>query len=164
LISISDDNKLLLWREIRAQGFPGTPSLLAKWIHAHGMAHTGKPQPVAPRLPAARQLAWLVLKAEAQRTPDEHGLWERLQQQEELRQVAALIRQGAALVRQRQADDLAFWLQACRVNSRVELQNCAVWLQRDSAAVHAALRLPWSTGPVEGHINRLKLIKRNGYG
>jgi len=25
-----------------------------------------------------------------------------------------------------------------------------------------ALTLPWSTGPVEGHINRLKLIKRSG--
>ena len=31
-------------------------------------------------------------------------------------------------------------------------------------AVKAALMLPWSNGPVEGHINRLKLIKRSGYG
>jgi transposase len=30
--------------------------------------------------------------------------------------------------------------------------------------VHAALTLQWSTGPVESHINRLKLIKRSGYG
>jgi hypothetical protein len=28
----------------------------------------------------------------------------------------------------------------------------------------AALELPWSTGPVEGQITRLKLIKRQGYG
>jgi transposase len=104
------------------------------------------------------------LKAEAQRTSDEQGLWERLQQHEELRQVAALIRQGAALIRQRQADDLAPWLQACRASASLELQNCAEWLQRDYAAVHAALRFPWSTGPVEGQINRLKLIKRSGYG
>ena len=32
------------------------------------------------------------------------------------------------------------------------------------AIVLAALSLPWSTGPVEGHITRLKLIKRQGYG
>jgi transposase len=37
-------------------------------------------------------------------------------------------------------------------------------LRQDEAAVKAALTLPWSTGPVEGHINRLKLIKRSGYG
>ena len=30
--------------------------------------------------------------------------------------------------------------------------------------VEAALRLPYSTGPVEGNINRLKPIKRSGYG
>ena len=34
----------------------------------------------------------------------------------------------------------------------------------DRAAVDAALRLPWSNGPTEGHINRLKLFKRHGYG
>ena len=31
------------------------------------------------------------------------------------------------------------------------------------AGVRAALTLPWSTGPVEGQITRLKLIKRQGY-
>lgn len=37
-------------------------------------------------------------------------------------------------------------------------------MERDCAAFEAALRLPSSTGPVEGNINRLKLIKRSGYG
>lgn len=31
-------------------------------------------------------------------------------------------------------------------------------------AVQAALRYPWSIGPVEGKINKLKLIKRSMYG
>ena len=31
-------------------------------------------------------------------------------------------------------------------------------------AVHAALSLPWSNGRVEGHINRLKCLKRQMYG
>jgi hypothetical protein len=56
------------------------------------------------------------------------------------------------------------WHQACGTSPSVELQNCVEWLQRDYAAVKAALTLPWSTGPVEGHINRVKLIKRSGYG
>ena len=30
--------------------------------------------------------------------------------------------------------------------------------------MRAALELPWSTGPVEGHINRLKTIKRQMFG
>ena len=32
------------------------------------------------------------------------------------------------------------------------------------AAVLAGLTLPWSNGPLEGHVNRLKLIKRSMYG
>jgi len=43
-------------------------------------------------------------------------------------------------------------------------QSEAGGIDRDYAAVKAALRLPYSTGPVEGNINRLKLIKRSGYG
>jgi len=153
-----------LWRAIRAQGFTGTRSLVAKWIHAHGHAQAGPPQPATPQLPAARQLTWLLLQAAEQRTADEQMLWERLQQHDELRQVAGLVCRGTLMIRQRQAATLDAWLKACRTSPSVELQNCAEWLQRDYAAVKAALTLPWSSGPVEGHINRLKLIKRSGYG
>jgi transposase len=37
-------------------------------------------------------------------------------------------------------------------------------LRRDQAAVQMALEDRWSNGPVEGHINRLKTIKRQMYG
>jgi hypothetical protein len=78
-------NQSRLWCEIREQGFPGTRSLVAKWIHAHGSAPTGPPSPTPPTLPQACQLAWLLLQAEEQRTADEQALWERLQQHDELR-------------------------------------------------------------------------------
>jgi hypothetical protein len=32
------------------------------------------------------------------------------------------------------------------------------------AGVRAAVTLPWSQGPIEGHINRLKRLKRQMYG
>jgi transposase len=34
----------------------------------------------------------------------------------------------------------------------------------EEAPVRAALDLPWTTSPVEGQINRLKVIKRTMYG
>jgi transposase len=157
-------NQSRLWREIQAHGFTGTRSLVAKWIHAHGQHMLTAPPPAAPQLPAARQLAWLVLQTAEQRTADAQALWERLQQHAELREVAALVCQGTTMIRQRQAADLDAWLQACHASPSVELRNCAEWLRRDYAAVKAALTLSWSTGPVEGQINRLKLIKRSGYG
>ena len=39
-------------------------------------------------------------------------------------------------------------------------QSC----QRDYAAIKAGVTLPWSTSPVEGHINRLKMLKRHMFG
>src|SRR5207253_7845821 len=37
-------------------------------------------------------------------------------------------------------------------------------LRQDYAAVKAALTWPYSNGPTEGHVNRLKLLKRQMYG
>jgi transposase len=37
-------------------------------------------------------------------------------------------------------------------------------LKQDLGAVEAAVTEPWSNGPVEGHINRLKTLKRQMYG
>jgi transposase len=131
-------NQSRLWREMRAHGFTGTRSLVAKWLHAHGLPPTGTSSPPPLMLPPTRQLAWLLLQAEEQRMADEQALWECLQQHEELRQVAVLVRQGTAMIRQRQADDLDAWLQTCRASSSVELRNFVDVLQRDSAAVKAA--------------------------
>ena len=45
-----------------------------------------------------------------------------------------------------------------------ELSRFARGIQADYAGVAAALELPWSNGPVEGHVNRLKAIKRQMFG
>ncbi len=37
-------------------------------------------------------------------------------------------------------------------------------LRQDQVAVQAGLTLKWNNGPLEGHINRLKLLKRSMYG
>jgi transposase len=72
-----------------------------------------------------------------------------------------LAKQFWRMVRERDASAWSPWQKAARQSP---LRHFAVQLQRDEAAVRAALTLPWSTGPVEGHIHRLKLIKRQMYG
>ena len=152
------------WREIRAQGFTGTRSLVAQWLHTHGTDPRGPGAAPPSPLPPARPRAWLRVQAEDQRTADEQALWERRRQHAELGQMQALVQPGREMIRQRHADALDAWLRACRTSSSVELQHCVDVLQRDYAAVKAALTRPWSNGPVEGHLNRLKRIKRRGYG
>jgi transposase len=44
------------------------------------------------------------------------------------------------------------------------LARFARGLQGDLGAVTAGLTLEWSNGVTEGHVHRLKLVKRQGYG
>jgi hypothetical protein len=47
---------------------------------------------------------------------------------------------------------------------KAELARFARGLQDDLSAVTAELTLSWSNGVTEGHVHRLKLVKRQGYG
>jgi transposase len=65
------------------------------------------------------------------------------------------------MIKQSLADQLDGWIAAAENGG---FKGFAGSLRQDRDAVHAALTLPWSTGPVEGQINRLKVIKRTMYG
>src|SRR5207248_707641 len=52
-------------------------------------------------------------------------------------------------------------VQACHLEA---FQTFVTGVQQDKDAVLAGLTLPWSNGPLEGNVNRLKLIKRSMYG
>ena len=70
----------------------------------------------------------------------------------------------AQLVRQRQPEHLDPWLQRAATSTLEALRRFATGLYEDHEAVNAGVTLPWSTGPVEGHINRLKMVKRQMFG
>ncbi len=44
------------------------------------------------------------------------------------------------------------------------LGRLAIGLERNMAAIQAALDSPWTTSPAEGQINRMKTLKRAMYG
>jgi transposase len=69
-----------------------------------------------------------------------------------------------AMVRERRGRDLEAWITAATDSGLDALARFARGLRKDLAAVTAGLTLPWSNGPVEGQITRLKLLKRQGYG
>ncbi len=78
--------------------------------------------------------------------------------------VAAAIsvaKQLNALLRQKTSESLTKILDAA---IPTPLKDLAVSLRRDITAIQAALDLPWTTSPVEGQINRLKMLKRTMYG
>ena len=68
------------------------------------------------------------------------------------------------LVRERRGHALASWRRETIRSGNEALARLARGLQEDLAAVQAGLTLRWSNGPVEGHLNRLKRLKRQGDG
>jgi transposase len=132
--------------------------LVAKWVRAH---RSGLPAPAAvQQLPGPQALAWLVLRASDEGLAEEdRALWERLRRFEELAWVQRMAANFAAMVRERQVGAFDRWLADSRTGPVPELRNCALGLEKDSATVQAALSLPWSNGPTEGHVNKLKLLK-----
>jgi transposase len=69
-----------------------------------------------------------------------------------------------SLVRERRGADLKTWMAEAISSGIAELARFARGLQDDLTAVTAGLTLAWSNGVTEGHIHRLKLLKRQGYG
>ena len=68
------------------------------------------------------------------------------------------------LFRDKQPEQLAAWFEAVRESGLDDLRTFAVSLAREQDALTAAILLPWSNGPTEGVVTKLKLIKRSMYG
>src|SRR5262249_17305114 len=113
-------------------------------------------QPLTPR-----RAAWLVLRRTAKYTAQ---LAQLHAQSPEGAEAIDLAQEFATLVRQRQPECLDPWLQHATTSALEALQRFANGLHEDYAAVKAGVTLPWSTSPVEGHINRLKMVKRQMFG
>jgi transposase len=166
-----------LFRELRQQGYVGSYGLVAAYVRrvrqAQGLAH-GQRRPRHP-LPAVaeppcqpltpRRATWLVLRREAKRTAAEvRQLTQLRDQHAEVAEAIDLAQDFLSLVRQRQPTQLDPWLQRATASTLEALRRFATGLYEDYEAVKAGVTLPWSTGPVEGHINRLKMLKRQMFG
>jgi transposase len=68
------------------------------------------------------------------------------------------------MVRERRGDELEVWMAEATHSGIDELARFAGGLQDDLPTVTAGLTLEWNNGVTEGHIHRLKLVKRQGYG
>ena len=68
------------------------------------------------------------------------------------------------MIRERQAERFDPWLVQARDCVLPAFRNFARKIDSDYDAVRAAMTSPWSTGQVEGQINRLKMIKRQMFG
>jgi transposase len=164
-------NAAELYRELVAAGFTGSYYMVGRCLRQwrQDPALAGAPSsPTQPpmRRPSGRRVAWLLTRNSAELSADESTMIERLLVAcPEIAAARKLAAQFVEMVRNRQAEALDPWMaEATASASPKDLQGFARGLQADLAAVRAALELPWSNGQTEGHIHRLKALKRQMYG
>jgi transposase len=163
-------NACALYREIQHQGYPGSRSLVRKfitWVRRwEGVAGEGtrqytKPQPQY----SIPDLGFAVLRRPEKRSVAQQELVVRLTTVgDPIRIACDLTQTFARIIRDQQSEEFTPWLQHAATSGVPEFRTFVTGLRRDEAAVRAALALPWNNGPTEGNINRLKLIKRAMYG
>jgi transposase len=78
--------------------------------------------------------------------------------------VRNLTRQFLGLMHRRRPREFDAWLKRPERCGVTELERLAASLRSDLPAVRAAFKLPRSNGQTEGHVNRLKFLKRQMYG
>lgn len=82
----------------------------------------------------------------------------------ELNTAGRLSRTFKYVLMNKQPERLDAWLNDAATSEIPEFRRFADGIKRDKDAVLAAIRLPWSNGPTEGHVNRIKTVKRQMYG
>ena len=82
----------------------------------------------------------------------------------ELTATRDLVRDFADMLCHQHGEYLETWATQAQTSPVSELRGFAKGLRKDWAAVTAGLTTPYSSGAVEGHVNRIKMIKRQMYG
>ena len=161
-----------LWRELRALGYTYSSRPVSRFVtrlrraSEAGWAPETQTSPYTrPQGPSARAVSFTWVCPAAKRAQDAQLYVEQLTQTDPaIAQAYTLSQAFLTLVRERRGTELEAWRTTAAASGIEALARFAQGLQEDLAAVTAGLTLPWSNGPVEGHINRLKLLKRQGYG
>ncbi len=176
-------NASLLWREVRDLGYPGTRKGVSAWASERRTElHSSTPMAyreaflkrqkeilgVKQRLLVTlslRDLAWLIWRDPMTLHEEENeSLATVAARLSAIAEVQTLIHAFLDMLWGKRIAAVREWLDlalGCEVH---DLNVFAQSLARDQAALEAAVMLPWSQGPVEGIINKIKLVKRQMYG
>jgi transposase len=155
-----------LKRELDAQGYHGSYSLLMQAL-LPWRGSRPPPDPVTGRRPHRRaaprtkrfNVRWLCLRPPEQL--DEHereALRQTLATDERIARGYDLLQRFRRLVARHSVREMDRWLEDAANSGLPPFVSLARGIQTDRTAVNAGLTLLWSTGPVEGHVTRVKRV------
>ena len=167
-----------LFEEIKRLGYSGSYShlarLLSPWRHAAGPEPTTPTQrpngtmlvdPETNRTISPLVAAALCVRPRKMLTARQAAKVDALKvASHEFAAMRALAMRFRGLLRAESRRKLERWIKGAQQSGIYAMQRFARTLRQDIGAVRNAVTVGWSNGPTEGHINRLKTLKRAMYG
>ena len=161
-------NAAALHEEIRARGWTGGIQAVERYLRqfrtADGRDRQARARPrtapSAPAPPKTRQItSWLLRRPETL-TDDEHAQLAAIRARcPHIDALAGHVTSFAQMMTHRTGqNDLETWLAAAETSDLPELRSFAHGIRRDQQAVTNGLTLPYSSGTVEGTVNKIKML------
>jgi len=155
-----------IWREIKAQGYPHSDRALRAHLEPlRGRVKADVPAASSLDHFSAKEATWLFIRRFDDLEEKEREELSTLRQASETAEIIYhLVQEFLQMVRTLQGEQLESWLRSVRACPIPELHRFANGLERDKAAVLVGLTCTHNNGQTEGHVTKIKLIKRMMYG
>lgn len=154
-----------LYAEIAAMGYTGSYATTAAYL---ARFRPGAPEKsTVPRsvAPTVREVTgWMTRRPTSLGENERLRLKALLARSRPLETAHELVTAFARMLTDRTGQDLPTWIEAALAAELPGLRRFAKGLTKDFDAVTAGLTLPYNSGAVEGHVGRLKALKRQMYG
>jgi transposase len=152
-----------LHTELKERGFKGGYGTIRDYMLPFREA--GAAPPAVPGPPKARDLAsWILTDPENLGDDEKEKLARARERCPHLDALAGHVTEFAKILTGLHGDRLDDWITAVEAHDQPDLHSFARGIKHDHQAVLNGLTMPWSSGVVEGNVNRLKMLKRQTYG
>jgi transposase len=154
----------VLHAELRQQGWAGSAQAVRRYLAP--FRKTGAVPGPPPAVPKTRQVTRLLLTRPDHLQPGEQAQLAGIRAQcPHLDSLAGHVTAFAEMMTGLTGSTaLDKWLTAVEADDQPELRSFATGIRKDKEAVINGLTLPYSSGRVEGTVNKIKTIKRQMYG
>jgi len=152
-----------LFDEVWQRGYRGSKRTVRRQLA--GWRTTEPPPPAHVMLPGPWMFVWLLLRRPSDLDEEERAMLNQVcEWSTEVVSTRKLAQHFMRLVRERRGYDLDAWVADVHDTGPPELRGFSHNLRRDWNAVRAGLTERWNSGCVEGHVNKLKVVKRQMFG
>lgn len=156
-------NVIQLHAELKERGYKGSYGTIRDYVLPFREA--GAAPPAVPGPPKARDLArWVTADPDNLDDEEKAKLARARERCPHLDALAGHVTEFAKILTGLDGGRLDDWIAAVEADDQPDLHSFVRGIKRDYDAVLNGLTLPWSSGVVEGNVNRVKMIKRQMYG